>query len=257
MSAAFVRFYKAATRSSWKRVKQGFIVDNEPKESLGQRLTFVRGRQNLAQFAKRTGVHKNTLARYESGERSPDSNFLAVIAHLGINLHWLITGQGQQRLSVQGVHADWVQEEPDEPYRQEQNSNDYVRVSELGQAQNSHLLHNSLAFRRDFLVSELKLDPDHLHAYRVSGDSMAPTFNHGDWVLVDSRPQQMMSLEGYFVLKFADALIVRRLQPLPEARVALICANPQCLDSEISGHKLLSDSHRVLGRVVWSGQALR
>jgi len=44
-------------------------------------------------FAEMTGVSKRALANYESGDRKPDSDFLAALAAHGIDVTWLLTGQ--------------------------------------------------------------------------------------------------------------------------------------------------------------------
>ncbi len=48
------------------------------------------------QFAQRLGVSRNTLVRYEKGDRIPDATFLAqVISEFGIDANWLLLGVGE------------------------------------------------------------------------------------------------------------------------------------------------------------------
>ncbi len=61
---------------------------------IGSRITLVRGGVSQARFAGQIGVHKNTLGNYERGERTPDADFLGKLAAIGINTHWVITGEG-------------------------------------------------------------------------------------------------------------------------------------------------------------------
>lgn len=62
---------------------------------LGKRILDERQRLGLSltEFAKRLGVHRNTQARYESGERSPDSNYLDNLQKIGVNIPYVITGR--------------------------------------------------------------------------------------------------------------------------------------------------------------------
>jgi transcriptional regulator with XRE-family HTH domain len=47
------------------------------------------------QFAVRSGLPKRTLVGYENAEREPGSASLAAIAKTGVNMTWLLTGEGQ------------------------------------------------------------------------------------------------------------------------------------------------------------------
>ncbi|MEW5790004.1 MAG: helix-turn-helix domain-containing protein [Pseudomonadota bacterium] len=47
------------------------------------------------EFARRVGIPKRTLVGYENGEREPGSSALAAIAKTGVNMTWLLTGEGE------------------------------------------------------------------------------------------------------------------------------------------------------------------
>ncbi len=62
---------------------------------LGMRLRFLRGDATQQEFAVLLGTDKNTIGRYERGERLPDSAFLCRLHRLfGVSLDWLLTGDG-------------------------------------------------------------------------------------------------------------------------------------------------------------------
>jgi transcriptional regulator with XRE-family HTH domain len=65
--------------------------------SVGDRLEEVRSWLGLtqAQMADRIGLPLRTYTRYAKGERSPSSEALQALVRLGVNLNWLIEGQGQ------------------------------------------------------------------------------------------------------------------------------------------------------------------
>lgn len=50
-----------------------------------------------AQFAERIGVHIAVLQKYEMGRNVPGGEALAAIAKTGVNLNWLLTGEGEMR----------------------------------------------------------------------------------------------------------------------------------------------------------------
>lgn len=74
------------------------------KTPLGQRLTDVRkalGHETRAPFAELLGLPLETLGGYERGIREPDSSFMAMYnERFGINLTWLITGNGEMFISA-------------------------------------------------------------------------------------------------------------------------------------------------------------
>jgi transcriptional regulator with XRE-family HTH domain len=51
-------------------------------------------------MAERLGVSRSTMLRYEKGE-PPTGEALAALAKLGVNLNWLLTGQGSMMIGEQ------------------------------------------------------------------------------------------------------------------------------------------------------------
>lgn len=71
---------------------------NTVASTLGDRLRLVRGQLSQDEFATRFGVHKNTIGKYERGERHPDSEYLlAIRTKFSVDLDWLVTGEGEMR----------------------------------------------------------------------------------------------------------------------------------------------------------------
>lgn len=79
-------------------------------KSLGKRLSSIRGNSTQMEFAERYGVHKNTLARYERGERAPDAEFLAALARSGYDVNWILIGEGS-KVAETGTYdsINWAQ----------------------------------------------------------------------------------------------------------------------------------------------------
>lgn len=81
-------------------------------DTIGSRIAHIRGDRSQAAFAKELGCHKNTLGNYERGNRSPDADFLVRMARIGVNTHWLVTGEGPRYLAdrAQGAHELMVRD---------------------------------------------------------------------------------------------------------------------------------------------------
>ena len=49
----------------------------------------------IKDFAERTGIAYRTLQGYVGGEREPNAEGMSGIAKAGVNLNWLVSGEGE------------------------------------------------------------------------------------------------------------------------------------------------------------------
>jgi len=110
-----------------------------------------------------------------------------------------------------------------------------------------------LAFRRDWVRQSLNVDPMHLALIDARGDSMSPTIESGDLLLLDTRSDAPRN-EGIFVINLAGALLVKRLRIAISGEVEVISDNPKYRSETISGSEL--DRLVLVGRVVWHGRKI-
>jgi phage repressor protein C with HTH and peptisase S24 domain len=95
--------------------------------------------------------------------------------------------------------------------------------------------------------------PSQLSIVRVEGDSMSPTLNDGDDILVDLGDCGERLRDGIYVLRVDDALVVKRLALNPMGRrVTVQSDNPAYPDWPDCG---LDEIH-CIGRVIWSGRKI-
>ena len=95
--------------------------------------------------------------------------------------------------------------------------------------------------------------PDELSIIRVEGDSMAPTLNDGDDILIDRAGCNEAPRDGIYVLRVEDALLVKRLAIHPVSRrVTVQSDNPAYPDWPDCG---LDEIH-CIGRVIWAGRKI-
>jgi len=112
-----------------------------------------------------------------------------------------------------------------------------------------------LAFKRDWIINELRVSVGGLSMLFVEGDSMTPTLNPGDIMLI-VKDQNMADIQdGIYVVRLEGALLVKRLQRLPGNKLKVKSDNsayePFIIDMVAA--KLVDDFH-VIGRVVWAGR---
>jgi phage repressor protein C with HTH and peptisase S24 domain len=94
---------------------------------------------------------------------------------------------------------------------------------------------------------------ENLSIIRVEGDSMAPTLNDGDDILVDRAGCNEALRDGIYVLRLEGSLLVKRLAIHPLGRrVTVQSDNPAYPDWPDCG---LDDVH-CIGRVIWAGRKI-
>jgi len=92
-----------------------------------------------------------------------------------------------------------------------------------------------------------------LSIIRVEGDSMAPTLNAGDDILVDLGDCDERLRDGIYVLRADEALVVKRLALHPAGRrVTVQSDNPAYPDWPDCG----IDEINCIGRVIWAGRKI-
>ena len=107
------------------------------------------------------------------------------------------------------------------------------------------------AFDERWLKALTPSTPSNLSIVRVEGDSMAPTLNAGDDILVDLGDCAERLRDGIYVLRIDDALVVKRLALNPLGKRVTVQSDnpaypdwPDCSLGEIN----------CIGRVIWSGR---
>lgn len=107
------------------------------------------------------------------------------------------------------------------------------------------------AFDERWLKALTGSRPSKLSIVRVEGDSMAPTLNAGDDILVDLGDSSDRLRDGIYVLRIDDAVVVKRLALNPTGRrVTVQSDNPAYPDWPDCS----LDDIKPIGRVIWAGR---
>jgi len=137
---------------------------------------------------------------------------------------------------------------------------DYVRIPRLaiGASAGPGALYPDDAAGEEFVLDARSVralgDANMLSMIKVSGDSMEPTLGDGDDILVDRSDAADRVRDGIYVLRFDDALNVKRIAMNPEGRRFTVRSDnpaypswPDCDPARID----------IIGRVVWVGRRVR
>ena len=75
-------------------------MNSTPENDIADRLRLWRKdvlEMTQVRFAEATGVHLSAIRKYEGRHSVPSGESLLAIASTGVDLHWLLTGEGDMR----------------------------------------------------------------------------------------------------------------------------------------------------------------
>ncbi len=91
------------------------LLNSTPENDIADRLRLWRKdvlEMTQVRFAEATGVHLSAIRKYEGRHSVPSGESLLAIAGTGVDLHWLLTGEGDMRAPTNSsanspkTHAD-------------------------------------------------------------------------------------------------------------------------------------------------------
>jgi phage repressor protein C with HTH and peptisase S24 domain len=222
------------------------VVDTEGNQSLQLRLDQVlRKFASVADLARLIGVSDNAIYKWLSGRGQPSvANLVALAKASKVSVEWLATGHE----SAEANRSTRRNAEHDDFF--------YVPRYDIkgpgarGGPLRSEQIVDYLAFRREWVRSRLNADPRNLLLIEAVGDSMAPTLEDSDLLLVDLGEPRFRH-DGIYVLRREHELEVKRLQRRPDGTLNIISDNPAYEPSIVA-----SDSIHIIGRVIWSAGGL-
>lgn len=222
--------------------------------TLAKRLLFALNRSGLTKtdLWKGCGLSSGAISHWfrEDGTKElKGKNLICAAKILGVNSDWLSTGKGDITESDSGEYGVTL--------CQDKNSVpipifDAEGSMGIGKALPDHdtvvgTIHLNETWVRRTLSSISS--PKNLAVLSACGDSMSPTFNDGDLLLIDKGVAEI-NLDAVYVLAFNNELFVKRIQRRMDGSVVIKSDNP-LYDPHIVQNGEREILH-VLGRVVWA-----
>ena len=206
-----------------------------------QRLVQIAGSANA--LAKRSGISQSGIQRYVKGGEPTRKMLITLAECTGVSLLWLMTGEGSEfahKAEPQVIEGDVYAYVP--LYD--------ARCSAGAGAWNEHCrVLARLAFTA-YSLRKKGLEPAHLSAVRVSGDSMEPLLSDGDTIMLD-HSRNALEGEGVYVILLDDHLYAKRLQRQFDGSISIISQNKEYKELTVPKDRL--DELQIIGRAVWSG----
>ncbi len=219
-------------------------------EGAADRLREERERLGLSQRALSEAgeVHKNTQIAYEKGASPITLAYLERLTSTGLDIEYVMLGRrsGANTIVMPGSST----------------SSEVVLVP----MHNMSVSAGGGAIVMDRLevsgywpfpigeINEMSARSDQLHLLPVKGDSMSPTLNDGDWIMVDGSRRDWV--DGLHVARFYEDLFVKRLQ-FEGRSIRLVSDNAGYRTIEIErSNEADVGAFEVIGRVIWKAGAI-
>jgi len=220
----------------------GITVSTTLQDRVNKRLQQLGLRET--DVAKLAGVNRSFLHDVLRGRsKRPNPEKLSRVATaLKVDLHWLLTGLGNAQGSTpfdDGADEDFIAI----PYVEARPSMGGGAVVEepVETGRDFH-------FRRAWIRDKLRASPTDLRVLHVEGDSMLPTLEDGDTILLDLSMRRPTP-PGIFVLHDGMGLVAKRLEHIPNSdppKVRILSDNPLYDPYERGAEEIT-----IIGRIRW------
>ncbi|MCF2910272.1 XRE family transcriptional regulator [Pseudoalteromonas sp. DL2-H2.2] len=198
---------------------------------------------NKRQFAQLTGKSPSHIYRICRGLSRPSVAYLEHLYSLfNIDLNWLLTGEQPAEQSAVSGSGDMLMVP----------KLDVEASAGFGSINGSEDITEQFALNKRWLSTQLGVHSEQLAFVTIRGDSMLPTLQHGDMVLVDLS-QRDANKRGVFVLQTEDGLMAKRLQQHRD-HISVVSDNPEYPAWQI--HADNAQQHGIAGRIVWCGRSM-
>jgi len=208
-------------------------------------------------LAKACGISRASVNAWVNGKTdSIDGKYLTTAAYyLGVSAHWLSTGEGPMlpgsggpslAISAASLAPAPVPGAPAISVPLLANAGSMGPGTEI---QHDDVLVGHIALSEQWVARRLKpTSPTALRFIHAYGDSMHPTFEDGDVLLVDTGMRDPKAIDGVYVMAANDRVYIKRVRQRMDGVVEISSDNPTVKTVDV-----LNGDHRIdiLGRVVW------
>ncbi len=223
--------------------KQEDVIMIIPFDDFFDRLKQATGIDTQMALSEALGINRSAVTQAKNRDAVPQKWVLRLARRYTISADWLEFGTGP----IHPVTQSASPKKAPLPYGE---LVDVPKVAATvsaggGSYENEAFPIGSHPFPRQWL-SKMG-NPSTMVFMDVVGNSMEPSINDGDMVLIDQSGTSL-SPHGIFAVGFEDTLYIKRVEQR-SGYIILHSDNPDYSDMEIGGDEL--DSFRVIGKVIW------
>ena len=215
--------------------------------TLVERLENLMTEKGLSQaaLARMIGLKQPSVFKIVSGQTLNPKNILEIANVLGVNPHWLKTGEGSPDSDVL-------------VFTSEKDNEHILRVDLLDvelAAHRSGIINqeypdviSSIFFTHEGVKRILgRTTTDGVYMFKVPTDSMSPTITQNDIVFIDTNVKEYIG-EGVYSFNLNGETYIKRLQRLPTGVIMALSDNPLYHPFEIT--EALFDTAEIIGKFI-------
>ncbi|HJS87375.1 MAG TPA: S24 family peptidase [Acetobacteraceae bacterium] len=235
-----------------------------PRSRGAEREAFVTRLQHIVshwrsadRLARAMDVSPSAFRKWLKGEAEPSRERLVALADAaGVSIAWLAKGEGPQP-RLRNARAEGGAQGGLDPERflvlPKQAEQAAAAAGSVTPAPPEGQASAFMAFGHDWIRHSFSIEPDDLMLETAVGESMVPTIQDGDLLLIDTTDQRFREF-GIYVLEYAGQRLVKRVQRKLDGSLLLISDNAIYEPERIPPER--TKEVKVLGRVVWCGGKL-
>ena len=216
-------------------------------KTLSDRLRYLLKVNELTEdaLAKKVNVSQQAINYVLNGKTRSPKNILEIATALGVNAHWLKTGEGSPDADVFA-------------FTSEKDNDHTLRVDLLDAelaAHSSGIINleypdviSSIFFTHEGVKRILgRTTTDGVYMFKVPTDSMVPTITQNDIVFIDTNVKEYIG-EGVYSFNLNGETYIKRLQRLPTGVIMALSDNPLYHPFEITED--LFDTAEIIGKFI-------
>jgi len=224
-----------------------FTVNSVDKDAFFARLAeAIQSQPSNRELASKCEISEGTVRRYLRGETYPPLDTLRDIAEAtGYHLSWIADGTGPKRIDEHEI-VTFSEDGPD--------PSEYTYIPRYnvaascggGAIVDAEAIQEHLAFRTGWVSS---MGPkDHLALIAITGDSMAPSLQDGDVVMLNMNDRDIKDGSVY-AIQLDGTLLVKRLRRRLDGSILVISDNPSIADEILPPG---APAPNIIGRIIWA-----
>ncbi len=179
---------------------------------------------------------------------------LKIASTYNVSTDWLMTGEGSMTrdsgVSERGSVNNGMKSRDDYIYVPRY---DVQASAGHGAINENEAVVDHLAFKQDWVKTKLGADPKALALITAKGDSMEPTIEEDDLLLINTAVNEVQD-DGIYCIKNDSTLQVKRIQRMMGKELVVKSDNPAYKEFTVGEGQL--DLLQVVGRVVWYGRQI-
>lgn len=187
----------------------------------GKRLREVRQNQGLTQteFGEKFGLKHTQIRDIESEKQQVSIDLAQKIENIFyINPWWLLTGKGKMLQTEQKEDTQSI------PTNNSSYKIDLLNVrAGAGEGIYNYVIETVDTISLDKSFFRTPINTSKVKGIQVDGDSMEPTLNRGDYILIDENIT--FGTDGIYAIQFGGQILIKRLQFKMDGTVLIISDN--------------------------------